>query len=95
MHREKRGEKELAELLALARARTPNDMRVAQAAVKDAFRLANKLRLRIPLDEKRKLCKKCFTYLKPGITSKHRIAKGRIIITCKNCKNVKRLQYKR
>ena len=91
----RKGEADLTELLMLAKEKTPSDMRVAKSAVKDAFRLSQTLRLRIPLEEKRKMCKKCFTYLKTGVTSQTRIAKGRIIITCKECGNIKRLQYRR
>jgi ribonuclease P protein subunit RPR2 len=91
----KKGQAELEALLALADERTPRDQTVARQAVKDAFKLSQTLRLRIPREEKRKLCKHCYTYLKPGVTSSTRIAKGRIIITCLNCKHVKRLQYRK
>ena len=86
---------DLDALLKLAAERTPKDMRVARSAAREAFRLSQRNRLRMPLIEKRKLCKHCFTYLKPGVTSTVRIAKGRIIITCNNCRHIKRLQYRR
>jgi ribonuclease P protein subunit RPR2 len=89
--KQRKGEQELHELLALAKEKVPSDL--SRNAVKDAFRLSQTLRLRIPLEEKRKLCKHCYTYLKAGVTSQTRVAKGRIIITCLHCKHVKRLQY--
>jgi ribonuclease P protein subunit RPR2 len=93
--RARKGEKDLLELLALAKEKTPSDLRVARSAVKDVIRLSETLRLRIPLEEKRKLCRQCYTYLVPGVTSRTRVAKGRVIITCLNCNGVKRLQYRR
>lgn len=93
--RQRKGEEDLFALLVLAKEKTPSDLVLVRKAVKDVFRLSQTLRLRIPLEEKRKLCKKCFTYLKAGSTSRTRVAKGRIIITCLHCGTVKRLQYRR
>ena len=82
-------------LLELARETVGKDERLMKSAVRDAFRLSTRLRLRVPRDEKRKLCKHCYNYLQPGLTSSTRVRNGRIIITCLGCKNVKRLQYRR
>lgn len=93
--RRAKAENELQELLQLAEKSTPDNPALARNAVRDAIRLSQTLRLRIPLEQKRRLCRKCYTYLKPGVTSTYRVAKGRVIITCKHCGNIKRLQYRR
>lgn len=82
-------------LLKLASERTPMDMAVARSAVRDALRLSQSLRVRIPLEEKRKLCRSCFAYLVPGVTSTVRTRNGRVIIRCTECNAVKRLQFRR
>jgi ribonuclease P protein subunit RPR2 len=92
--KKRRGEDELQQLLALAATKTPSNLVLARNAVKDAFRLSQTMRVRIPREQKRQLCKHCYTFLKPGVTSSTRVHNGRIIITCTNCKHVKRLQYK-
>ncbi len=91
----KQAETDLHELLVLAATHVKTNSKLSSNAVRDVFRLNKQLRIPIPLTEKRKLCKVCYTYLLPGVTSTHRIAKGRIIITCKSCGTVKRLQYRR
>lgn len=93
--RARKGETDLHELLALAAASAGKDERLMRSAVRDAIRLSERLRLRMPLEEKRKLCKKCYAYLRPGVTSRSRVRSGRVIITCLSCGNVKRLQYRR
>ena len=72
-------------LLALARERTPQDPAVARAAVHDILQLSQTMRIRIPLEEKRKLCRSCFNYLIPGVTSTVRVRNGRVIVRCASC----------
>ena len=52
-----------------------------------ARRIAMRDRIRIPRELKRKYCRKCFTYLVPGINARVRIHRGKIIITCLECGN--------
>lgn len=91
----RKGDTDMLELLAIAAKAAGKDATLMHSAVKDIFRLNSSLRIRIPLDEKRKLCKKCNTYLKPGVTSSTRVREGRVIITCKECGSVKRLQFRK
>jgi len=67
----------------------------AKNYIKQAWRIALKYRVRIPLALKRSFCKKCFYYLKAGASASIRLNKQRLIITCKNCGAVKRIPYKR
>jgi ribonuclease P protein subunit RPR2 len=91
----RKGEADLQELLTLAASNVQKNPVLSRNAVRDVMRLSQTMRIRVPLEEKRKLCRNCFTYLVPGVTSATRVAKGRVIITCLHCKHVKRLQFRR
>lgn len=86
---------DIDELLSLAASKVKTHAVLSRNAVRDAVRLSQRFRARIPIETKRKLCKKCFSYLLPGVTSSTRVHKGRVIITCKHCGAVKRLQFRR
>ncbi len=62
--------------------------------VRQAWNIALRCRVRIPTALKRKFCKKCYSYLAPGISSEVRLNEQKIIITCKNCGDLKRIPYK-
>jgi ribonuclease P protein subunit RPR2 len=53
--------------------------------VRSARLIAMKERVRIPLRLKRRYCRRCNSYLVPGVTGRVRIYRGRVIITCLNC----------
>ena len=91
----RRAEQEFNALMELAQRQASRNTELSRRAVRDAFALSKTVRLRVPIAIKRAVCKSCFTILQPGVTSSTRIAKGRIIITCLHCKQVKRLQYRR
>jgi len=66
----------------------------ARNFVRHALNIALRCRVRIPVEFKRKFCKNCLSYLKPGVSSAVRLNKQRLIITCKNCGTLKRVPYK-
>lgn len=53
--------------------------------------IAMKARTRIPRELKRRFCKHCFTFLKPGVNARVRTREGKVIISCFACKNVMRI----
>jgi ribonuclease P protein subunit RPR2 len=59
-----------------------------------ARRIAMKVNLSLPKYQKRKFCKHCYHYLKPGKNSRTRIHKHRIIIYCQDCKKYTRIPIK-
>ena len=63
----------------------------AACYVRHARDIATKLRVRLTRAEKRTFCHHCGTYLVPGSTSRVRIARGRVSITCTVCGNVVRI----
>lgn len=60
-----------------------------------ARKLAMKYNLRLPAELKRRFCKHCYAFLLPGVTSRVRVAKQRVIITCFGCKKYGRYPLRR
>ena len=60
-----------------------------------ARKIAMRYLVKIPVDLKQKFCKKCGTYLKPGVNCRIRLnPKGKVrIITCLECNAIKRIPY--
>lgn len=60
--------------------------------------LATKIALKnkTPFSKEQKMltCKKCLSYLQPGTNSRLRVVKGKIIIRCNKCNNIRRFVYK-
>lgn len=59
-----------------------------------ARKIAMKINLRFPKEIKRKFCKHCYSYLKPGVNCRVRNYKSRITIYCSNCKKFTRIPIK-
>jgi ribonuclease P protein subunit RPR2 len=59
-----------------------------------ARKIAMKVKVRIPIEFKRKFCKHCYKYLMPGINSIVRKRKGKIVISCFECKKFMRIIVK-
>lgn len=58
--------------------------------VEIARKISMKVNLRIPRELKRKFCKHCYNYLKPGVNARVRIRKGKVIYYCFSCKKYMR-----
>lgn len=67
----------------------------ANRYVELARKIAMKVNLKMPREIKRKFCKHCYSYLKPGINSRIRNYKSRITIYCNKCKKFTRIPIKR
>tara|TARA_B100000315_G_C14041000_1_gene347509 strand:- start:152 stop:466 length:315 start_codon:yes stop_codon:yes gene_type:complete len=50
-----------------------------------------KLKTKLTSEQKRKFCKHCKTYLRPGNNSRVRIRDNKIIIYCQNCRKYTRI----
>jgi|TARA_Y100000310_G_scaffold345097_1_gene461778 ribonuclease P protein subunit RPR2 len=67
-------------------------------AVKRARDVGMKFRVHMPKDVKRKYCKKCDSFLKPGVNCIVRLnqkKQSHIVITCTKCGAVIRMPYKK
>ena len=59
-----------------------------------ARKISMKVKIRIPLELKRKFCKHCYKFLMPGINSRVRTRDGKVIISCFECKKFTRIPVK-
>ena len=57
-------------------------------------KIAMKVRMRIPKEYKRKFCKHCYKFLRPGKNSRIRTRDGKVIISCFECKKFTRIPIK-
>ncbi len=63
--------------------------------VRKARNLMMKFRLKAPGEFKRKFCKHCYAYLKPGVNCRVRTRKGMVVYYCLNCKRYMRFSYRK
>ncbi len=70
------------------------DKVLANRYVSLARKIAMKVQLRLPKELKRKYCKFCYSYLRPGVNSRSRIRKGKVIISCFECKKFTRVMVR-
>ena len=56
-------------------------------------KLQLKYKIKLPLKVKRRICKKCNKFLKPGFNCKVRSKEGKLIIHCLECKNMMKISY--
>ena len=64
--------------------------KLANRYVQLARKISMKVKLRMPRTLKRKFCKHCYTYLKPGKNCRVRNYKSRVVYYCENCKKYMR-----
>lgn len=57
-----------------------------------ARRMAMKFRVRFTSAQKRQFCKKCYSFLLPGVNCRVRVYRGMIRYNCLKCKNVARIK---
>ncbi|HLC98646.1 MAG TPA: ribonuclease P protein component 4 [Candidatus Nanoarchaeia archaeon] len=57
--------------------------------------ISMKYKVKIPSYLKRKFCKHCYSYLRPGKTARVRIAKQRVIYYCNNCRRFMRFAIRK
>ena len=60
-----------------------------------AVKISTKIRVKIPSIYKRKFCKKCLTFLKPGINARIRTKNKMLITSCLKCKHISRFKLKK
>jgi ribonuclease P protein subunit RPR2 len=85
----------IGRLLSLARERAMvKDDAYARRYVALARRLGTRYNVRIPSDLKRWLCKKCSSFLVPGLNARVR-TKGKVVITCLTCGRVSRYRIRK
>ncbi len=71
------------------------DPKLANRYVKLARKLAMKINIRLDKNLKRKFCKYCYSFLKPGINCRIRTRENKLIYYCFNCKNYTRIPFRK
>ncbi|MBW3015897.1 ribonuclease P [Candidatus Woesearchaeota archaeon] len=71
-----------------------NDPKLSDRYVQLARKIAMKFRIRIPRELKRKFCKHCYSYFKPGVTVRIRTKPGKVVYYCLKCKKYMRFVTK-
>lgn len=69
------------------------DKKLADSYVAKARKIAMKYNVKMPRELKRKFCKHCYSYLKPGINLRVRTHKGKVVYYCMSCKEYMRFPY--
>jgi len=69
-------------------------LNLADRYVEIARKISMRYQIKIPSEYKHLFCKKCYSFLLPGITCRKRIKKGKIVIFCKKCNNYTRVPIK-
>jgi len=60
-----------------------------------ARKIAMKAKVRIRPELKKRFCKNCFAYLKPGVNCRVRLGGKHLVYYCQNCKKLMRFPYKK
>lgn len=63
-----------------------DDPSLANRYVTLARKLAMKYKIRIPSELRRKFCKHCYKYLRPGVNLRTRTREGKLVYYCLECK---------
>ncbi len=67
------------------------DKGLANRYVTLARKIAMKVRLRLPKEYRRKFCRHCYRYLRPGVNARVRTRAGKVVISCLECRKFMRI----
>lgn len=67
----------------------------ARKVITAARKLAAKSRTKIPVQWRRRFCRKCNVFLIPGKNCRIRMRDGKIVVSCLECTNIRRLPVKK
>lgn len=85
-------------LFRLARETIHEDPELAQRYVEIARKIAMRTRVRLPKEYRRQVCKRCKSFILPGVNCHVRIQPRRephVVVTCFNCGKHTRIPLKR
>jgi len=72
-----------------------SDRKMADRYVALARKIAMKVNLRLPSVMKRKFCKNCGAYLRPGVNCRVRTRNGKLVCYCFACRHIYRIPFLR
>ncbi len=82
-------------LMAMAEEASSSDMGGARRYAALARRIAMRHTLKFPRRWKRRLCKGCGTFLRPGSNCRIRTRQGVVVTTCQECGRISRVPFVR
>jgi len=82
-------------LFSEAEAAFKKDPALSDRYVALARKIAMKFKVRMRSELKRKFCKHCYSYLRPGVNCRVRLSKEQVVYHCGRCKRFMRFGYKR
>ena len=77
------------------RAALAGRMEMADRYVDMARRIGMRYNVRLPRALRRRFCRGCYRYLHPGVTSRTRFKRGRLVTTCLRCGHISRIPLAR
>ncbi|MCD6559112.1 ribonuclease P [Thermococci archaeon] len=98
--KEQREKKEIARerieiLFTLAERVFPYDKSLANRYVAIALGVQQKAKVKMPRKWKRRYCKKCHSFLVPGVNARVRLREGHVVVKCLECGHIMRYPYLR
>ncbi|MBU0471829.1 MAG: ribonuclease P [Nanoarchaeota archaeon] len=60
-----------------------------------ARKIAMKFKIKLKSEYKRRFCKHCYKYLRPGVNARVRTQNGKVVYSCFSCKKFSRFPIKR
>lgn len=73
------------------RAALAGRMEHADRYVDLARRVGMRYNVRVPPNYRRRFCRGCYRYLQPGVTSRTRLNRGKVVTTCLRCGHKSRI----
>lgn len=89
----KQAKKQVEEYFAKAKEVFNKKPELSNDYVRKARKIAMKYRMKLPKELKRKFCKHCYSYLVIGKNARSRTRKGKVVISCFNCKKFIRIPF--
>ena len=84
----------IEELFKQAKLMFKEDPKLSDRYVQLARRISMKYKVKIPKENKRKICKSCHRYLVAGVNCRVRTTRGHVTYYCLNCKHFMRFRYR-
>ncbi len=94
LEQKKQAKETLMQLFQIAEQNFSKNKQKSDKCAKQIRKLQLKFKIKLPAEIKRRICKKCDKFLKPGENCKIRTKDGKLIIHCLECKNIFRMPYK-
>ena len=85
----------IKELFQQARIMFKTDPKLSDRYMKLAWKLKTKFKVEFTPAQKKRMCKKCLSYLVPSVNCTVRVNKGNVVYTCKNCKAIIKHGYRK